>query len=719
MNPFIRDVSYYVEEADFINDSIKQSSFYLSKRTGKSLEAIEAWQRNKLKSEGDLKYIPPTVAIATRDERTGDRRIIETNLGELFLSARERKLLRSPSLAFYLPPETRTSTLSEFTTYTVDLRNEVKQEMFAARGVDKVLEAKKDNRQNALKTRNNAGSGAAVAKGTILHNKSTHSALTGVCRSAAAYGTANNEKLLGGKRHYYNPTIVMYSITSSCILTDFDEFSAVVDKYNLYMPNTEDVMDCIRESIEDIWAVKSAIDVIHDYVAKLTPLEKAAFVYIGDLYHLRKHNPQLLRDFLGGFIKITGVSMPESEWEAVESVMDSDIVAYVPLLRKDLTTGTNLRALKKSNPTAYGIMLSIVKSVIDHTVKFSPLIRGLLTTKHVPASIARLPEVIRRITMLSDTDSTMPTAQEWSKWYIGEGNVNGVVGNAIGDTIIYISSKNIAHLMARMSCNMGVTDKKVFIYAMKNEIKFGAFSLTGSAKNYFSSKASQEGTTYTKPALEVKGVGLRSSNMPVDILNEFHNTLISITKTVSDGDKINLGEIIQRVADHEHRITAELLSGDYKHLNTGTTKDKGGYVNPLGQAYFHHLLWEECFSDKYGHAGELPYGHFKLKVVLNNKTDISEWVESIKDPTIKFKVEAFFSKYKRTKMNVINLPESILEQFGVPIEFIPLINVREASYAAVKPYYLLLDSLGFRLVDKKLSRMLSDYYPPSSNSITG
>lgn len=719
MNPFLREEAFYTQESDYLQDAVKQQAFYLAKRSGKSVVDVEKWLRNKLRKDDDLRYEPPVVNVSVRDERTQDKRVETTNVADLFKTAKDRKLIRAPSLTYFLPPEQKKSVLAEFIDHNVALRATVKQEMFAARGKDKVLESNKKNEQNSLKTRNNACSGAHSSKGTILHNQSTHSVLTSICRSATSYGNSNNEKLLGGSRHYYNPSIVIYNLTSICNLIDFDAFSEIIERYNLYLPTTADVMECIEYSILNIWSSKKAIDRIESYVETFTPIEKAAFLYVGDLYHLRKHNPEFVRGYLAGYVKTTEVSLPQDEWEDMESNMDGDLRSFVSLLRSDITKGTTFRDIKKDDPEKYGILMSTALMVYSNTIEYKDFIREVLTTRCVPGSIARLPEVVRRISMVSDTDSTMATAQEWAEWFAGDGQVNSKLGNDIGDTMIYVATQNIAHMMARMSANMGVTGKQIFRYSMKNEYKFGAFSLTNSAKHYFSVMASQEGATYPVPKLEVKGVGLRSSNMPVDIMKDFHDTLHSMSCTVMDGDKIKLQPILQRVANYEHSIIDELLSGGFNHLRSGNTKGEDGYTNPLSSAYFHHLMWEECFAEKYGSPGVPPYRHRKIKVTLSNKTAIKNWLKSIDDPGLKMRLEAFFAKYGKAKIESLLLPEPILEQMGIPKEIIPLINIREAAFSSVEPFYLLFDSLNVSMIDKKRSRLLSDYYASDNKASTG
>src|SRR5699024_1071621 len=86
--------------------------------------------------------------------------------------------------------------------------------------------------------------------------------------------------------------------------------------------------------------------------------------------------------------------------------------------------------------------------------KYALLIRNILTTKNLPINIARMPDVVRRVGVVSDTDSTMMTAQWWAIWYTGKHY--GEEATRVSNAMIYIATQHLRHLMASMSANIGV-----------------------------------------------------------------------------------------------------------------------------------------------------------------------------------------------------------------------------------------------------------------------
>ncbi len=49
---------------------------------------------------------------------------------------------------------------------------------------------------------------------------------------------------------------------------------------------------------------------LRDLVERLTPIQRAAFVYTGDMYHLREFNDGFVRQFLGRLIQYVDVPDP-------------------------------------------------------------------------------------------------------------------------------------------------------------------------------------------------------------------------------------------------------------------------------------------------------------------------------------------------------------------------------------------------------------------------
>lgn len=711
MSKFLRPSADYVREIDVIGGYFEQAALYLHRSTGKPLAVVEEWLKVQFAKGGRFELIPPTVQITIRDPETGDRRASSTNVARLLKLVAEKKLIISPSMTIYLPPSVKRSLLSEFIDENITKRGKVKKEMLAAKAAgNHTLEQNKSNEQNSLKTRNNGLSGAHSSPFTILFNKSTHSSLTSTCRSATSYGNANNEKLLAGSRHYWAPGIVINNILSITTLTDFEEFGACIEKNNMHIPTVQEVMDVIHYSTKLFWRNGRAMERIREYVETMLPMERAAFVYIGDLYHVTKYNDELMRGIISEFITLVEQPATEEEIKETKDMLDGDTTVVLSLLYSHLVGSRNLYKVNEENPEQYAVIMNGAKRLYTLIDKYLNFFQSILVTRNVPASIAKIPETIRRVSLVSDTDSTMATAMWWSDWYCGEGAI-GQEADAVADVVSYLAVQNIAHMMARMSTNIGVDEMHKFRYAMKNEYKFASFSLTNKAKHYFSLITSQEGTLSEDPELEAKGVGLRTSNIPPVIMQGFRKTIKDMSFEVMNGRPIELFPLLRKVADIEESIIQSVRDGDYMYLKTGQVKTKEGYTKPESSNYHYYEMWEEVFAGKYGHVGTPPYDVVKVSVNLDNKTLMRRWIDEMEDRSLAARLSAWLLAKGRT-YNQLLLPEALLGN-GIPKEILDVVDYRRIIFASVEPYYLVLESLGVYTIDKNRTRLLSDYYGQS------
>lgn len=713
MSSFIRELDAYVRNVDFVEGYYQQLTIYLAKMGGLDTEEghvrVRKWIDKEF-SEGGKFYTPSPIAdVNVRDPETGDRKSMQVPLDKIFKSMEEKELVTSPALTIYYPAKFKRSLLAVFTDENIANRDRVKAEMFAAQSAgDKELANNKKNEQNSFKTRNNALSGAHSSKFTILFNKSTHSSLTSTCRSATSYGNANNEKLLAGSRHYWMPGIVINNILSTISITDWKAFCDAMELYQFHLPTVAETMECIQYSTHLFFKNPRAMDTIRELVERMSPLERAGFVYIGDLYHIRKHNPEFIRQWLKTYIEGETKPLPMDEIEEVEASIDSDMIALVSLLHSDLMGSRNLVKVKSDDYEIYRIILNSCKRILGTNSEYFTFIQEFITTPNVPASIARLPDTIRRVALVSDTDSTMGCAQEWAEWYCGE--VTGKTADAIGDTMIYIATQNIGHMMAIMSTNMGVEKENTHRYSMKNEFKFSSFALTNKAKHYFSLITSQEGTIMSDYELEVKGVALRTSNIPPTIMNEFNERIKSMSYDVMNGRPIDLLELLDHVGKVEHQIYDSVINGGSEYLKTMQVKNKDGYTNPESSNYVYYELWEEVFAPKYGTAGYPPYNVVRVSVDLDNKTNIKRWIDTMEDREMAARLQGWVDRHPNKKYSMLLLPENIVATTGIPKEILDVVNYRRIIFTSVEPYYHILECFKMFFINKNRTKIVSDYH---------
>ncbi len=340
-------------------------------------------------------------------------------------------------------------------------------------------------------------------------------------------------------------------------------------------------------------------------------------------------------------------------------------------------------------------------------MKYIDLIQAFWATDNVPSSVYYLPNIVRRGVIASDTDSTIFTVARWPIWYTNSMKMTAE-SLAISSTMVYLTSKIIIHILARYSANCGFAKQDIHRLSMKNEYFFPAFALTSRAKHYFAYISMQEGTMKLELGTEIKGVALRSSSVPPEIMAQSHALIKALMDKVLAGESISLRSVLRRVALIEHEIRSSVESGDFKLLKKMEIKRKDAYKDPESSNYRHYELWDACFAPKYGPAPEPPYRAIKVAMDTDKKAKFKSWLDSIEDRAVAQNLEDFFKTKGMDKVGTLLLPEANLQVHGIPKEVAIRMNHRNLISQTMESFYLILESLGFYMKDKHLLRLLSD-----------
>ncbi|MBE0438161.1 MAG: hypothetical protein IBX57_00140 [Gammaproteobacteria bacterium] len=719
-NHFILTAEEYTKTRDLniVGNYIEDAALFLHKRTGKPLEQCKDYVVKVTGVNGKYRLQDPDVLSLTK--HTPGNREKEVIPFSLYLKeVVEGDMVISPTMAVYVPAKVKVSILSEFIDNNIKRRSKSKKEMFAAKmRHDELLETFKNNEQTSFKISNNSLSGAQASTGTILYNKSAHSTLTSTCRTATSYANANNEKFLFGNRHYWNPDIVKNNIISIVRNTDYVSLTKTLETYGIVHPTVEQTMDCITYSTDLYWKrSKKVITEIEQLVRGLTDIERSAFVYTGDFYHLAKYNPEIMREFLTR-ITIKDTSIVDNPTGYLDE-LNEDSLAYVSLLcAKEINGRPLFEVLGKKedvprDDVTVNILGATAKNLINTLNHYQYLIKGLWRVRSLPASVANIRSSLRRGVVTSDTDSTIFSTQYWTEWYVGKIDFSEQ-SKAVSYAMTYLVTQNVAHILATISASMGVDEKQMFKLAMKNEFAFPVFVLTSIAKHYFAFISAQEGNVYKEMDMEVKGVQLKDSNIPPHIMEAFKERLKDIMTSVMEGKMLSIEDLKKRVSTIEYDIINSVKRGDSRYLTGTNIKEKGSYVNPLSSPFAHYLMWQEVFAPKYGDAPEPPYQAVKVSVELDNNTKLKLWLNGLTDVGVRDRMESYLKNSKKNGVKTLILPRSLIESNGIPDEIISAMNIRKLVYSCVRPYYLLMESLGFYMVNDNLTKLVSDLVPPYS-----
>lgn len=726
-NPFVLPKELYARDIAVIRHYVSDAALYLHKMSGRPLEECDVFVRAGLKSGGAFEFKDPEVHYLERKEN-GDRGKAKTTLSNYINDAVRNGELIAPTFTCYLPVTKCKSLLVDFIDGNVKARGIAKKAMFKAKMAgDKQLEAFKKGEQTNKKLNNNSISGAHVSASTPLYNRTAHSTLTSNCRSTSGYGNANNEKFLCGNRHYWHPDIVRNNIISIINHSDYQKMEAAMAKFGIRTPTVEETMECITYSTQFYWRGEDQIARIHQLVSTLTPMERASFVYTGDLYHLRKFNDPAVRDFIDRLsVRVTGVHYDDPD--AIISAAPEDYHHLATQIcceemrgktfGKNPTTGKYEVAegdKKKPplDPADAHQRLMVVTATIDNIQNvlndYWDLIRAFWVTPNIPASVAVFPDSIRRSAVTSDTDSTIFSVQEWVTW--SEKRLSFTdKALGVGATMIFLAAQTITHVLARMSANFGIEQPRLHQIAMKNEFYFPVFVPTQVAKHYYAKVSVQEGNVFGEMDMEIKGVHLKSSNAPKEIMDEAKAMMDSIMSSIMKEEPVSINAIMTRIADIERNVIDNIRKGGYGYFRKGQIKTPDSYIDKeQATPYVQYLLWRDCFAPKYGEIQEPPYMSVKISADLSSPAKTKTWLSKIEDKEIVARIENWMVRNNKKHMGTaFMLPEQSIQLNGIPPEILAAMDMRKIVLDTTKVFYLVLETLGIYMINDKMSRLCMD-----------
>lgn len=709
ISPFVLPAEEYKRDLNVLKHYSEQNAFYLSKMFDKPFDVCEDYVRQQLKKGGRFEFKDPK-ATYTQREQNGDRFKREGGYFRRLATAISNKDIIAPTLTTYINPAIKESIQVESIELNKKLRSKNKDLMFKAEREGRPEEQVFYSiAQTGNKLSNNAVSGGYCTASTIMYNPSAHTSLTSTCRITSGYGNANNEKVLAGNRHYYEPEIVINNLMSLCYGANLTEIAHTLSLYNMRCPTAQEVMDAILRSTRLYWRDEYHEKRIWDFVQKLKPAELAAFLYTGDFYNIRIHNDEFMNHFIDDLTRKSDVEHPDPE--SVYARAPGDYVVLACEIHSDTMAGTELG--KRKDEPIYRLVASTLENIMNTLDKYRAFIRTFFLTKNVPASLAYFPTAIRRAVLMSDTDSTIFTVQEWVHWKTGSYQFNER-SNGICETMIFLASQTITHTLAIMSANLGISTERIHDAAMKNEFRFDTFTPTPVAKHYNAMIGRQEKNSYTSETrkIEIKGVHLKNSNAPRSVMKAAQDKMIQINKRVIAGEEISLIDELQNIANIEHGIVSAITHGSHEYLRIQKIKDQKAYKNPDGTKsnYKHYIMWTEVFEPKYGPVDPPPYAALKINTTIDNLTQWRLWLDEMEDRDLAERIKTYCDRYDIKIIKTFYIPAGFIVDKGIPKELMDVINIRKVVLDNTKVFYLVLESLGYFCIDKKINKLAMDTF---------
>ncbi len=690
---FYREASSYKRDVNPIENYIKQAVIYLHKQTNQPVVYCLEFITKYLSSKSHPGMVDPIVSYLERGEN-GDREEKRISLSNYIKETIDNNDILIPSFTTYIHPTKKKSLLSGFALNNTVIRSRSKKEAFKAKADGNIeLYISKNNEQGTMKIYNNSLSGGFGSSGTSLFNPTAHSTLTSTIRTVTSIGNTINEKIVSGNRHYWSYDVVLSNITSILSLVDVSAFEEMVYKYNLYIPNTVDVIECIRYSSDLYWKNNRDIERLKVFVDKLSGIEKAIFIYVGDLYHTRKHNSDFIRTFLMRLTSKKAICI-DNPTEYITKVDEGIYNLACHICSTELKGyGKRFEDMRKDGilDTLVGVCVNITE-VLD---EYSTFISQIFASNTIPSSSGHIKSMIRRSVVLSDTDSTIFSTDEYVSWYFGE-FLYSPESFSIAAAVMFLATQSISNGLRILSRNINVAEENISILNMKPEFSFPVFANTSVSKHYFAIKVIQEGNVFSEPENEVKGVHLINSAMPKDIRTIIDEKIDSVMMDVYGNRKISLKEYLTELANLERKIESEVLAGSSKYFKAGKIKSPDSYAAKENQSpYAYHKLWVEVFEPKYGNVIPIPYNVLKIPLTLENKTKVIEWLATIEDREFGNRMGKWLLNNKKDTLPTIFINDEYIHSNGVPKELVSIVNSKKIILELTKALRYISETLGF------------------------
>jgi len=691
LNIFYKETKEYTNKLDPVNAYIKQLTQYI--KVKKNISDSEAKEKAiKILKEH---FKDRTVTYFERDE-TGDRRVERNSLLNYINRNLKDKNIMAPTFTTYINSKKEKSILSEFIFVNVKKRAIAKKESQKAKaeGNTELAEAK-NNEQNMMKIYNNSLSGAFAQEACILNNPTSHSTLTSITRTITSLSNASNEKLIAGNRYYPRPIDVLNNIVYISTYCKEDEIKNVIDKFNLYIPTVQDTVDVLKYSSNLYFKDHNYyVKHIYPYLEKLSPYQLAAICYIGDMFHLRKYNSDFIKNLLASIIKpIYKEDNSPDVIVKLREIDDSILIFAHNLFYNDIKGyGKDYEKMHKD-----GLASNLLYTCyhIEETLnKYKQFFNCFFMSDIITSNSFRLKHMLRRTVVLSDTDSTCFTLDDWIKWYKGDFIINAET-IALAGCVSFIASQTIIHQLAILSRNMNVSDEDLHTLAMKNEFLWLVHVPAEVSKHYFAYTVIQEGNIFKKPDIEIKGVHLKNSATPSFLIDDAKKLMVEILDTVSNNKKIKITKVINRIKDIEQMIKDSVLSGESLFLKNAKIKEPEAYaLSPDKSPYARHVFWKEVFEPKYGKIQDPPYDAIKIPTTITSRPKLREWFSSIKDEEFLNRLTKWVEKNKKVSLPTVFLNKVYVNSNGVPKELLDVIDIKRIILDTTIQHRTILETLG-------------------------
>lgn len=616
--------------------------------------------------------------------------------------------IMTPYGATYLSTKVAQSMFTGFITEEQAARKVVKGEELAAEVAgDKVTQQLKGLRQLAIKIGINVLSGVMLSN-VAFRSGINYNAITSTARFNAMVAYAITEMVMESNYHFYDESKAINWIVNLLRVYPGDQATQrAISRYQLPIPGADQVYAEYLQQVNQYDKFEKGVR-LKELIDSVSSLE-LGFIYYGmNLKRLFAESPKL-RSLSDEIVNIDELPLLEgnlpqasaSEDEIIQT-MTSVMVAEKLPPKATLDTISKDDDLNRRFITTYQHLEGRLQEMEElfHTFIMLPI---------VPSEASHHKNMVRKMVLLSDTDSILFTTKKWVEWYTGDITID-IKSNRFNAFVIGILSKLIEHVFAYTSAAMNIDEVNLRGIAWKNEFVYDIFLRTPIAKHYAGFIRWREGMKLDPYKMDLKGKNFRGSDLPKETTKFVESLIKRIFNQFLNNYTISPEELLKEVIGFEQRIKKSVDHGDNTFLAQGPINLKRDYKKPESSNYLFYELWEAVFADTYGSI-YLPQKCKELPIRTVSLKDRSE-LENMKNdnPEMYRKFVKFLERYPKRKFQRVLFPAEL----ETPLELRRMANYRKVCKINCYSIELILRS--FNLVNYPANNtvgitLFSDLYP--------
>lgn len=622
---------------------------------------------------------------------------------DLFVVMNEYKnKILSPAGTFYETSDKCKPFLVEMDEFKKNRRSKEKKLMLKAYAEGNVVAGNYHfNAQTTIKVGRNAISGGMNTKTCFINSKANYNSITSIARFGIQHSYGHAERFLESNFFFGSEEQVFNFIATCQVLgPSAADTLAMVTKYNLKVPTTEDVLKFLIDALHRNTPFEDHPK-LEEYIKTLDTGTRCWIYYMSNGVHLIQENEEVFRSWIDNFfVPVEQVTFDDSIDPNDLKKVDNDLLiivatVYNDLLPRDPKSHNSIPALatldpKYNRPDVAKKLVVLSRLMQDKLDKIKDLF-DFFTKHNVGIGyVSQHKNMFRDTTILSDTDSIIFTTEHWAQWYNHGSLKLDHRAYCLNALVVYWLSKANANILAHLGKIIGACGPNATLLEMKNEYMMPVAILTSRKKHYISSMFIQEGVYYANPKLDIKGVGLRGSNLCAPTLNYtkwFIRTLVDDIST--NEDKISAVKYIREVLRFERMIYDDIRAGNTTYLPVEPIREANEYKDASKSIFFNYEFWEEIFAADYGNI-QLPSKCYILPLTGVSSYSYIAWLQRIK-PNIATKLSGFLKQ--NALKTVTRVPINPLVN-KIPDELQPVTAVEQVVFTNSQPLYLVLNSLG-------------------------